>query len=133
MVVEHLRALQKDLGDRQRAVWVARQEHAFGQLGRGLQMNRHRSDDMEDCGASMAQRRTPQDALRDAVERTMQAGQQTREKAQDAVDEMGKAAGKVREQLEGSRPATADDLKELRRELRAIGRRLEKIEERLPG
>jgi hypothetical protein len=94
-------------------------------------MDRHRSDDMEDCGAGMAKRRTPQDALRDAVERTMQAGQQTRERAQDAVDDLGKAAGKVRDQLEGSRPATADDVKELRKELRAIGRRLDKIEERL--
>jgi hypothetical protein len=34
--------------------------------------------------------------------------------------------------LEGRRPATSDDIKELRAELRAIGRRLDKIEERLP-
>jgi hypothetical protein len=87
---------------------------------------------MEHCLASMAKRRTPQDALREAVERTMQAGQQTRERAQDAVDDLGKAAGRMRDQLEGSRPATADDLKEVRAELRAIGRRLDKIEKRLP-
>jgi hypothetical protein len=36
------------------------------------------------------------------------------------------------EALEGRRPATSDDIKELRAELRAIGRRLDKIEERLP-
>jgi hypothetical protein len=34
--------------------------------------------------------------------------------------------------LEGRRPATSDDIKEVRAELRAIGRRLDKIEERLP-
>jgi hypothetical protein len=80
----------------------------------------------------MAKRKTPQDALREAVERTMQAGQPMRERAQDAVDDLGKAAGSLRQSLEGSRPATADDLKELRRELRAIGRRLDHIEEKLP-
>jgi hypothetical protein len=35
--------------------------------------------------------------------------------------------------IEGRRPATSDDIKELKAELRAIGRRLDKIEERLPG
>jgi ABC-type transporter Mla subunit MlaD len=79
----------------------------------------------------MAKRKTPQVALRDAVERTMQASQQTRERAQDAVDDLGKAAGSLRQQIGANRPATADDLKELRSELRAIGRRLQKIEEKL--
>jgi hypothetical protein len=36
------------------------------------------------------------------------------------------------EAIEGRRPATNDDIKELKKELRAIGRRLDKIEERLP-
>ena len=36
------------------------------------------------------------------------------------------------EALEGRRPATADDIKELQKELRAIGRRLDRIEESLP-
>ena len=35
--------------------------------------------------------------------------------------------------IEGRRPATSDDIKELKAELRAIGRRLDKIEERLPA
>jgi hypothetical protein len=34
--------------------------------------------------------------------------------------------------IEGRRPATSDDIKELKAELRAIGRRLDKIEELLP-
>ena len=35
--------------------------------------------------------------------------------------------------IEGRRPATSEDIKELKAELRAIGRRLDKIEERLPA
>ena len=34
--------------------------------------------------------------------------------------------------LEGRRPATSEDIKAVQAELRAIGRRLDKIEERLP-
>jgi polyhydroxyalkanoate synthesis regulator phasin len=68
----------------------------------------------------MAGRRTPQqqvqDALRDAVERTVHAGQQT--------------AGKVRQQLEASRPATHEELAALRKELRALAKRLDKLETR---
>jgi hypothetical protein len=80
----------------------------------------------------MARSRTPQDALREAVERTVQASEMTRSRAQGAVDELGRAADRLRRQLEGSRPATQDDVKALRKELRAIGRRLERIEELLP-
>ncbi len=35
--------------------------------------------------------------------------------------------------IEGRRPATVDDLREVKSELRAIGRRLDAIEERLPA
>ena len=80
----------------------------------------------------MARPRTPQDALRDAVERTVHASEMTRSRAQGAVDEVGRAAERLRKQLEGSRPATQDDLKALRKELRAIGKRLDRIEELLP-
>jgi hypothetical protein len=97
----------------------------------------------------MANRKTtPQglpDAVRDAVERTLQATREgaetTRTRAQDAVDELvrGAEAGaeavrdRVKEVIEERRPATSDDIKELRKELRAIGRRLDAIEERLPA
>lgn len=88
----------------------------------------------------MARRPTRQveEALRDAVERTLQAtigsAQLGRERAQEAVDELVRtAASRVREALEGQRPATHDDIRELRKELRAIGRRLEAIERRLEG
>ena len=72
----------------------------------------------------MATRRTPQDTLKDAVERTVQAGQVTR----GSVDEI---VGRVRGALEATRPATHDDVNDLRKELRAIGRRLDKIEKQL--
>ena len=96
----------------------------------------------------MANRKpTPQrlpEAVRDAVDRTLQATREsaetTRTRAQDAVDELvrGAEAGAeaVRDRVKGAiderRPATSDDLRDLRKELRAIARRLDAIEERLP-
>jgi chromosome segregation ATPase len=89
----------------------------------------------------------PADNLREAVERTVEAtlgsAERSRSAAQgalddlvDSVDELRKGAedrlARGREALEGRRPATYDDIKELRAELRAIGRRLDRIEERLP-
>jgi polyhydroxyalkanoate synthesis regulator phasin len=97
----------------------------------------------------MANRKpTPQrlpEAVREAVDRTLQATREgaetTRTRAQDAVDELvrGAEAGagavreRVKEAIDERRPATSDDLNELRKELRAIGRRLDAIEERLPA
>ena len=73
------------------------------------------------------------DAVRDAVERTVQAtvgsAERTRERAQGAVDDV---VGAVTGAIDDRRPATHEDLRELRAELRAIGRRLDAIEERLP-
>jgi hypothetical protein len=93
---------------------------------------------------AVAKRRTPAplpDSVRDAVERTVQATVGTRDRAQEAVDDMvgtlearGKAVtDRVREAFEERRPVTLDDIRELRTELRAIARRLESIEERLPA
>ena len=89
----------------------------------------------------------PADNLRDAVERTVEAtlgsAERSRSAAQgalddlvDSVEDLRKGAegrlARGREALEGRRPATYDDIKEVRAELRAIGRRLDRIEERLP-
>ena len=93
----------------------------------------------------------PADNLRDAVERTVEAtigsAERSRSAAQGALDDLVDSVEDLRkgaeerlargrksmtEALEGRRPATYDDVKELRAELRAIGRRLDKIEERLP-
>ena len=96
----------------------------------------------------MARRPSQQvpDAVREAVERTIQATvgsapKISRERAQEAVDELVRGAGASAESLRGRiadafderRPATHDDLKEIRAELRAIGRRLDAIEKRLPA
>jgi hypothetical protein len=93
----------------------------------------------------------PADNLREAVERTVEAtlgsAERSRSAAQgalddlvDSVDELRKGAEdrlsrgrrSMTEAIEGRRPATYDDIKELRADLRAIGRRLDGIEERLP-
>jgi len=94
----------------------------------------------------MTERRDIPDALRDAVERTVQATLGTRELAQGAaselsasVDELVKGAEKgltrsgrtVRAAVEERLPATQDDVKAIRAELRRIGKRLDAIEERL--
>ena len=89
----------------------------------------------------MADRRDIPDALRDAVDRTVQATVDTRERAQDVVDDLVKGAEKnitrsrrnVRAAVEDRLPATQDDMKEIKSELRKIGRRLDAIEKRLPA
>jgi hypothetical protein len=92
------------------------------------------------------------DTLRDAVERTVEAtlgsagrGRNAAQGALDdlvgTVDELRRGAEKqfsrgrrsVAGAIEGRRLATHDDIAELTKELRAIGRRLDAIEERLPA
>jgi hypothetical protein len=103
----------------------------------------------------MARRRptTPPlaDAVRDAVQATIgqarEAQEETgrrakdaRSRAQNAVDELVRgaeqSASTVRERvtqaIDEARPATHDDVKALQKELRAIVRRLDAIEARLP-
>jgi len=100
----------------------------------------------------MAKRPSTPSELRDAVERTVQAtlgsAERSRSAAQGALDDLVESVEDLRkgaeerlargrrsvaDAIEGRRPATSDDLKELKAELRAIGRRLDKIEERLPA
>jgi hypothetical protein len=68
----------------------------------------------------------PADNLRDAVERTVDAT------IRGAEERLSKGRRSMTEAIEGRRPATAEDIKELQKELRAIGRRLDRIEESLP-
>jgi len=58
------------------------------------------------------------------------AGQQTRSRAQDTVDDIGKAAGRFRQQLEGRAPATHDELVAIRAELRDLAERIDKLEKK---
>ena len=90
--------------------------------------------------------------LRDAVEKTVEAtlgsAERSRSAAQGALDDLVESVEDLRkgaeerlsrgrrsvsDVIEGRRPATSEDIKELKAELRAIGRRLDKIEERLPA
>ena len=71
----------------------------------------------------MAKRPTTPSELRDAVERTVQS----------TLDSTGASIARGRRALEDARPATHEDIRELKAELRKIGRRLDAIEERLPA
>jgi hypothetical protein len=92
------------------------------------------------------------DALRDAVERTVDAtlgsAGRGREAAQGALDDLAGTVDDLRRgaedrltrsrrsvagAIEGRRLATHDDIGELKAELRAISRRLDAIEQRLPA
>jgi chromosome segregation ATPase len=96
----------------------------------------------------MAKRPSTPGDLRDAVERTVQAtlgsAERQRERTQGALDDLagtvdqlrrGAEAGiaRGRRAIEDRRPATSEDIRELKAELRRIGRRLDEIEERLPA
>jgi chromosome segregation ATPase len=96
----------------------------------------------------MAKRPTTPGELREAVERTVQAtlgeAERQRERTQGALDDLagtvdnlrrGAEAGlaRGRRALEDRRPATSEDIRELRVELRRMNRRLDAIEERLPA
>jgi polyhydroxyalkanoate synthesis regulator phasin len=91
-------------------------------------------------------RTTPQrlpDAVREAVERTIQAtvgsAQQTRGRAQEAVDDIVRGAeetGKtvrtrVQKSIDRTRPATHEDINDLRAEITKLSRRLDKVEKDL--
>jgi polyhydroxyalkanoate synthesis regulator phasin len=99
----------------------------------------------------MARRRSSpkdlSDAVREAVERSVQAGagsaERGRDRAQGALDdvvdrvrdagaEVTKSRRAVAGAVEDRLPATQGDMRELRAELRRIARRLDAIEERLP-
>jgi chromosome segregation ATPase len=96
----------------------------------------------------MAKRPSTPAELRDAVERTVQAtlgsAERQRDRTQGAIDEIAGTVDNLRKGAEASlargrrvledrRPATQEDLRDLKAELRKIGRRLDAIEERLPA
>ena len=104
----------------------------------------------------MAKRPANPRDLREAVERTVEStlgsaersAERSRDAEQGALDDVVQSVEELRRgaeerlargrrsmagAIEGRRPATADDLRELRTELRAISRRLDAIEERLPA
>jgi hypothetical protein len=96
----------------------------------------------------MAKRPSTPAELREAVERTVQAtlgsAERQRDRTQGALDEIAGTVDSLRKGAEASlakgrraiedrRPATHEDIRDLRAELRRIGRRLDAIEDRLPA
>ena len=84
----------------------------------------------------MAEKNSRTDAVRKAVDQAFQstagsagsATTQARDRAQDLVDELAQAAGKVREALDDLRPPTAEEIRALRADLRALEKRVAKLE-----
>ena len=72
------------------------------------------------------------DAVRQAVDEAFQAAagqaQFTRERAQDLVDDLSGAAGRLRDVLEELRPAGTDEVRDLRAEVRALAERVARLE-----
>ena len=78
------------------------------------------------------------------MQATLGSAERQRDRTQGAIDEIAGTVDNLRKgaeaslargrrALEGSRPTTHEDLRELKAELRKIGRRLDAIEERLPA
>ena len=76
------------------------------------------------------------EAVRSAVEQAFQAQATTaanatqgaRDRAQDLVDELAQAAGRVREALDDLRPPSSDEIRGLRDDLRALEKRVAALE-----
>ena len=68
------------------------------------------------------------DAVRSAVDQTFQATLGARGRAQELVDELATAASRVRDALDEVRLATGDDVKDLRKEIRKLERRVTALE-----
>jgi len=77
-------------------------------------------------------KQTRGDAVRQAVDEAFQtaAGQAQfgRERAQEIVDELAGAAGRLRDVLEDLRPPTGDEIRALREEVRALAERVAALE-----
>ena len=86
----------------------------------------------------MAPRKKPSnraDAVRSAVDDAFSAAagqaQVTRDRAQEIVDELSGAAGRLRDVLDDLRPPSGDELKALRDEVTALRREVKTLGERV--
>jgi hypothetical protein len=77
----------------------------------------------------MAKKKSPSrvDAVRDAVDQAFQT-QIPRERISELLDELGSTAGRLRGAVDDLRPATAEDVKSLRAEVRELTRRIDVLE-----
>lgn len=73
------------------------------------------------------------DAVRHAVDDAFAAAagqaQSTSRRAQDLVDEMSRAAGRVGKALDDLRPPSSDEVRALRREVQELSRRVAALEQ----
>ena len=84
----------------------------------------------------MADKISRTDVIRKAVDQAFQstagsagsATTQARDRAQDLVDELAQSACKVREALDDLRPPSAEEIRALRDDLRALEKRVAKLE-----
>ena len=67
------------------------------------------------------------DAVRQAVDQAFQT-QIPRERISELLDELGSTAGRLRGAVDDLRPASAEELKALRSEVRALSTRVEALE-----
>ena len=76
------------------------------------------------------------EAVRSAVDQAFQttavqgaaAAEQGREAAQDIVEQLAQAAGRVREVIDDLRPPTGDDVRSLKRSIEALEKRVAALE-----
>jgi polyhydroxyalkanoate synthesis regulator phasin len=80
------------------------------------------------AGRADAVRSAVNEAFTTTAEQSAAAAEQGREAAQDIVDQLAQAAGRVRDVLDDLRPPTGDDLKAIRSSLAALERRVAALE-----
>ena len=80
------------------------------------------------AGRADAVRSAVNEAFTTTAEQSAAAAEQGREAAQDIVDQLAQAAGRVRDVLDDLRPPTGDDLKSIRTSLADLERRVAALE-----
>jgi polyhydroxyalkanoate synthesis regulator phasin len=79
-----------------------------------------------------AVRHAVDDAFAAAAGQAQSTAQSTGRRAQDLVDEMNRAAGKVGRAIDDLRPSSSEELRALRREVQALSERVAKLEQDAP-
>jgi polyhydroxyalkanoate synthesis regulator phasin len=94
----------------------------------GPTVAKKKDKDKGKAGRADVVRSAVNDAFATTQQQSAAAAEQGREAAQDIVDQLAQAAGRVRDVIEELRPPTGDDVKELRRRLDALEQRVAALE-----
>ena len=86
-------------------------------------------DRAKGAGRADAVRSAVDQAFTTTAEQSVAAAEQGRDAAQDIVDQLAQAAGRVREVLDDLRPPTGDDVRSLKRSIDALERRIAALEQ----